>query len=80
MGRILVNLDDIRPKSVKEMKIRAFDRLETNFGQKNYFVHRIENKFSKIEPRIPAKGTDNSSQSSSKSPFLVFESKNYLHE
>jgi hypothetical protein len=26
MGRISANLDDIRPKSVAEIKLRAFDR------------------------------------------------------
>jgi hypothetical protein len=34
MGRISAKLDDIRPKSVAEIQLRAFDRFSTNFGQK----------------------------------------------
>jgi hypothetical protein len=34
MGQISANLENIRPKSVAEIKLRAFDRFGTNFGQK----------------------------------------------
>jgi hypothetical protein len=33
-GKILANLDDIRPKSVAGIQLCAFDRFLTNFGQK----------------------------------------------
>jgi hypothetical protein len=37
-GKIAANLDDIRPKSVAEIQLLAFDRFETNFGQKKFTV------------------------------------------
>jgi hypothetical protein len=35
-GKNSANLDDIRPKSVAEIRLRAFDR----FGQKNITVYK----------------------------------------
>jgi hypothetical protein len=53
MGQISAILDDIRPKSVAEIKLRMSDHFKTNFGQKKmlgrhlrpiwYFLQKLSN-------------------------------------